>query len=369
MALPSPNTVAQQRLQPHMPKLQYRNSSIVDISTDSITAIPSKFSATAAPTRPSSLGLSDHCSSPRCVIGSQDPSKSGSSPSSIRDPSLVSAQISAKRSKKKGKSFFNFFSVKEPSQQAFEDYQRHMRKKGATSDGRSASIGLMGVSSAKMPPTVPKVNSKWDGVPQALKEKKAKEEGSRSIGTYSRSISTARSDGSATTFSSLSSQGSRPHYKLPAQSDNSLADLYGWESAITLDCCSDKVGSKSLKGKKNSVFRAKSVTSLPEVISVPFQTPPLPSVPPNVHKNYLEVQLPPLPAKLSGKLVKAIEDDVEKSLEPPTHCFSPALTPPEVSPVTPNTLFAVRQPGVPTATKVPYIQTDYHAEIVSGLRR
>lgn len=363
MALPSPNQVAQQRLQPHMPKLQYRNSSTVDVSADSITTISSSFSASNGPSSSTtSSGLSDHCFSPGCVTVSHDALNSADSQSRSANPSLPTTQISAKRSKKKGKSFFNFFSVKEPSQQALEDYQRHMRKKGNSSDGRSPSIGLVGVSSAKMPPTVPKVNSKWDGVPQALKEKeKAKDEGSRPFGTYSRSISTARSDRSTNTFSSLSSRGSRPRYKLPSGSDNSLADLYGWERANTLECCHGQIDSKGLQGTKNLPSRAKSATSLPEGFLVRSQTPPLPSFPPNLPKNYLEVQLPQLRSKSCVEWVKTTEDDVKKPLEPPAQCFSPALTPPEVSPVTPNMVFSVADSVVPMVIKVPYTQTDYDA--------
>lgn len=363
MALPSPNQVAQQRLQPHMPKLQYRNSSTVDVSADSITTISSSFSASNGPSSSTtSSGLLDHCFSPGCVTVSHDALISADSQSRSANPSLPTTQISAKRSKKKGKSFFNFFSVKEPSQQALEDYQRHMRKNGNSSDGRSPSIGLVGVSSAKMPPTVPKVNSKWDGVPQALKEKeKAKDEGSRSFGTYSRSISTARSDRSTNTFSSLSSRGSRPRYKLPSGSDNSLADLYGWEKANTLGCCHDQIESKGLQGIKNLPSRAKSATSLPEGFLVRSQTPPLPSFPPNLPKNYLEVQLPQLRSKSCVEWVKTTEDDIKKPFEPPAQCFSPALTPPEVSPVTPNMVFSVADSVVPMVIKVPYTQTDYDA--------
>jgi hypothetical protein len=79
--------------------------------------------------------------------------------------------------KKKSSSIFGFLKTKEPSTQAWLEYQESIRKQQAGQDGRVSAVGLPMVSSAKLPSKVPKVNSKWDGVPggvaQREKERKA----------------------------------------------------------------------------------------------------------------------------------------------------------------------------------------------------
>lgn len=358
MASITPNTLTQKRPQLYMPKLQYRNSSTADVARpnrpDSVrTDSTNSFAATAS-TRSTFSDISDQCPSPGDAMPLRDAPQPDESQSSKSKPSLRSPQVLADRPKKKGKSFFRYFSVKEPSQQAFEEYQRQMRKKGNTPDSRGAWAGISGVSSTKMPHTVPKVNSKWDGVPQALKDKeRAKDEGTRSIGTYRRPISTARSDGSTSTSSSSSFQGSRPRYKLPSQSDNSLADLYGWERAGAVDCCNNNLEPKGLK--RNKYFRATSATSLSDASSVSLQGSTFAT---SLPESYLQVQLPPLPSCVSGEHGKGNEHYVD---ELPVHCSSPAPTPPEVSPITPDGPFRIMQPGVSKHTQVSCTQVDHFA--------
>lgn len=321
---------------------------------DSIQFVSKNDPTAVSPAGQTSLCSSDSCSSPGDEAASSGISKPIDLQCSDANSSISSVQLSAKRSKKKGKSIFSFFSVKEPSQQAFEEYQRYLSRKGKLSDGRNAAVGIPGVSSAKMPSSVPKVNSKWDGVPQVLKEKaKAKEEGTSSIGTYSRSISTATSDESSRTFSSSSSRGDRPRYKLPSKSDTNLADLYGWESASMVDPCSNKSEARNPLRNRGLTSRTRSLTMSSNGSSLPFQTPPLPPLPTHLSDDYLSVQLPPMPSKLLDDLAKEKEHDVGQSLEPPPHCFSPALTPPELSPITPNRLYPIMRPRVSAHTKCP----------------
>ncbi|KAL9010871.1 MAG: hypothetical protein Q9173_004234 [Seirophora scorigena] len=139
-------------------------------------------------------------------------------------------------------SFFNFLSVKEPSTQAFEAYHEQMKKRGTTQSGRANAVGLPGVSSAKLPPTVPKVNSKWDGVPQTAKDRAIRDVNPDRQSLYaatSRPLHTSRSTGSSMTgmtsssTSSKSSTGSatRGNGKLKLEHDsNNLSYLYGWET-------------------------------------------------------------------------------------------------------------------------------------------
>lgn len=60
-----------------------------------------------------------------------------------------------------------------------------MRKQTHIYKGKITAVGMTGVSSAKLPATVPKVNSKWDGVPQAVREKEREREANRRQSTSS----------------------------------------------------------------------------------------------------------------------------------------------------------------------------------------
>jgi hypothetical protein len=93
---------------------------------------------------------------------------------------------SSKKKKKKG-SVFGFLSLKEPSQLAFEQYAEAQRKqaleKGSPSPtGRPAST----YASKKLPGNVPKVNSKWDGVPDSIKNRHSKSSSSSTKSTKNR---------------------------------------------------------------------------------------------------------------------------------------------------------------------------------------
>ncbi|KAL8810569.1 MAG: hypothetical protein Q9200_002468 [Gallowayella weberi] len=227
--------------QPHISRLAYRNSpSTGSVSDHSIRTVGTQSSAASDSTCTTSPPASSFSGSPRSYQFSEDIC----SPLSLdgaSDPPPSSASLSpqiAKEPKKKSSSIFKFFSVKEPSTQAFEAYHEQMKKRGTTRSGRANTVGLPGVSSAKLPPTVPKVNSKWDGVPQTARDKsKEKDNASRPslASSLGRPLYTSRSTGTtmtAMTSSSTSSTRSeiRANGKLRLNdSSANLADLYGWE--------------------------------------------------------------------------------------------------------------------------------------------
>ncbi|MCJ1388042.1 hypothetical protein MMC18_000886 [Xylographa bjoerkii] len=139
---------------------------------------------------------SEHNRAPRSLQLS-DVSRKGTSPTSNPSISMPpSFPTAASPVKKKRSSVFSFFTVKEPSTQAWLDYQENLRKQQPTRRGRVTAVGLPMVSSAKLPPTVPKVNSRWDGVPDSVvqreKEKKAKRDSSHS---HAKQLSNALSGG------------------------------------------------------------------------------------------------------------------------------------------------------------------------------
>ena len=80
---------------------------------------------------------------------------------------ISKSQYSVTSTKKKpGPSILGVFSVKEPSKQALREYEQVVKKQQQTSDkGRPSAVGLPMTSAAKMPGHVPKINSKWDGLP------------------------------------------------------------------------------------------------------------------------------------------------------------------------------------------------------------
>ena len=105
------------------------------------------------------------------------------SPLSPPDSKLQPPTSDAPTKKKKDRpSLFKFFSVKEPSSQALQQYEETLRKQQSagrgnssrSGSGRPSAVGMAMVSAAKLPPTVPKVNSKWEGVPDAMVERDKK---------------------------------------------------------------------------------------------------------------------------------------------------------------------------------------------------
>ncbi|KAL9580836.1 MAG: hypothetical protein Q9203_006142, partial [Teloschistes exilis] len=229
--------------QPRIPRLTYRcNPSTASISDQSVITNRSESSAASISTCATSPPASSFGGSPRSFHFSDDApspfSLDGASDSKPL-PSFLSPQT-ANEPKKKSSSFFKFFSVKEPSTQAFEAYQEQMKKRGTTQNGRANAVGLPGVSSAQLPTTVPRVNSKWDGVPQTAKDR-AKEKDlthRQSFSSVKRPVHTSQSNASHLSTSSSSSSSSSSTRSVPRvngklrldDSSNTLSDIYGWES-------------------------------------------------------------------------------------------------------------------------------------------
>ncbi|KAL6720790.1 hypothetical protein ACLMJK_002715 [Lecanora helva] len=256
-----------------------------------------------------------------------------SSPRSTSTSSTVPSQRSKNIPKKRPSLFSGLLGAKEPSAQAFADYQKTLLKQR---HGRTGTAGLPGVSSAKLPPTVPKVNSKWDGVPAALKAKdKNKEDARKSIDgrTGSRSSSTTGRSHSRSTSTAVSQRrlsrgtlgGVSTHSN--ASSTNRLADLYGWEtnsntissnSSVVLDFATEH---RPMTARVQTSHSAPAPLgpALPLDRTLPFPADISPShqTSPSIH---------------SSKLSPSITDE----LNPPSLYNSPAVTPSEPLPPTPD---------------------------------
>lgn len=124
--------------------------------------------------------------------GSRLPVNSPQRTPALRPPTLAAVSPASpgttiQEQKKKPNLIISFLTLKEPSQYAFEQYAQQQRKQAAAKGGRAAG-SFMGISSQKLPPTIPKVNSKWDGLPTSTKDKEAIKKGNRqsTISTTSR---------------------------------------------------------------------------------------------------------------------------------------------------------------------------------------
>ena len=162
----------------HRPKLTYRTSSVVmDMGeTESIISVGTDQSHISESTKASSAlssGSKPHEDAKDAEAKSEKPKTESTTPS--RSPSTYSKPVSAKpkSAKKKGSSIMGFFTTKEPSAAALASFEEYTRKQAAPAGRgqRPNAATLSGVSMAKMPANVPPVNSKWDGIPRALKEK------------------------------------------------------------------------------------------------------------------------------------------------------------------------------------------------------
>ncbi|KAK8197649.1 hypothetical protein HDK77DRAFT_23453 [Phyllosticta capitalensis] len=105
----------------------------------------------------------------------------------------VATEKTAKRSKKRGISLLGFLAVKEPSANALEHYARQQQRQAEA----KGSMSLAAMSHQKMPEGVPRVNTKWDGLPEAVKPRPGtsadRQSTARSFSTFSSSrLSTAK---------------------------------------------------------------------------------------------------------------------------------------------------------------------------------
>ncbi|KAL8714400.1 MAG: hypothetical protein Q9220_001733 [cf. Caloplaca sp. 1 TL-2023] len=303
--------------QPYMPRLSYRHyPSSTSISENSIITVGTDSSAATISTCATSPRFSSFNGSPRSFHFSEGPASSfGSDGASEGNPSPAFLSPRATKETKKKSSIFKFFTVKEPSTQAFEAYQEQMKKRGITQTGRANAVGLPGVSSARLPSTVPKVNSKWDGVPQTTRDRVRQQDQlirQSFSSSATRPVYTSRSTGSNMT-SSTSSSGSSTRSELRSNGklkyDNamgSLSDMYGWETPPQ--------------------------SSASATISFPADPKGNPNVSPTLNRERSSF-FPPPPA-----LFTSYEDppNTPPPLDPPSTGPSPIILPSLPTPITPN---------------------------------
>lgn len=296
------------------PRLSYRNRSgdAESVNTMSNPASPLQPDFCTSPRFPPSLASeSSGSSSLRSTNPSTNPSTSSLTP---RKPKNASKQ------KKKG-FLSGLFDVKEPSAQALIDYQKQILKQGS---GRVTAVGLPGVSSAKLPSTVPKTNSKWDGVPQTVKERDKYHEKSKrySSGRLHPTTGSAESSRSDTRLHSSRKRESRGGASSQSRgsSRSNLTDLYGWEVRSHYSEGSIKEKDFPAEGRRPSsagtAFSYHALTSERDSSSPPHRIPLAPKI--------VRTGTNASPSSKSG------------ALSPSEHSYPPNPTPCEPSPVTPS---------------------------------
>lgn len=291
-----------------LPRLSYRTKSC---DTESVSSASTDFTRSAASTTPTSPLQSTFCPSPRA------PPSEMSLPSSPRQSSFSpSTKASSTIAKKRPNFLSGLFGPKEPSAQALQDYQRQLMKQGG---GRITAVGMPGVSSAKLPATVPKVNSRWDGLPQTMKEREKYNDAARqSMSGLNRQFGSSRSGRSERRATSTGdpsrkrlSRCTLSGASMQSGSSNNLAGLYGWET------------NSSHSGNSVINFAAEHRPTMSR------------SAPPLQHNPPFHPHSPSLPA-LPSPPTSLSPPSRFGSPNPPDLSYSPMLTPDEPSPATPD---------------------------------
>jgi hypothetical protein len=148
----------------YVPQLKYRNPVPVEAELTS-EHLHTSDDTQRQPTSIRDIRLSMAQQAPQRV---QDPSP----PQSLMPPSASVDNFSRTTPPKKKSSLFGgLFAVKEPSQVALNQVAAQLMAQ----HGGTTARKVPNVSMEKMPQHVPKVNAKWDGVPDAVKQRERRE--------------------------------------------------------------------------------------------------------------------------------------------------------------------------------------------------
>ncbi|KAL9130756.1 MAG: hypothetical protein Q9217_001152 [Psora testacea] len=296
---------------------------------ESIGTSTTNLSSASISTNLTSPTQSEFCPSPRQPHS--DTTTSNSRSASITEPSLASQEAQDKPLKKSQSFFSGLLTVKEPSARALADYEKQLMKQRTVKAGRLNAVGLPGVSSATLPPEVPKVNSKWDGVPHPLKEKDKKKSdvvSRRSTLAGSRDASTAWSERSSEKGSLQTSHSRRPVSRgtwgrasvcttYSSGSRNQLADLYRWEIRDFAGGGSSR--NMSMEQSRRGTARQTSTRSVPVL-----------------HSNASAAFDVPQPPKIPNIYSDQSSPSTSASPNPPGHPPLSSLSPRDASPATPD---------------------------------
>ncbi|CAO2656634.1 Nn.00g054370.m01.CDS01 [Neocucurbitaria sp. VM-36] len=151
-----------------IPKLKYRNP--LPAEGDAPPLQPSNELSAHIQERP--VTSDSNAASTSSRLSFETASLTSSSLASTPSSAASSNDSKSSKKKKKANSVLGFLSLKEPSQVALEQFAEHQRKqtasKGSSTPTSRHSSNFVG---KQLPSNVPKVNSKWDGVPAGAKNR------------------------------------------------------------------------------------------------------------------------------------------------------------------------------------------------------
>jgi hypothetical protein len=285
--------------------------------------------------------------------------------SAKRPTSAASAKASTARhstatkpTNKKRPSLLGGFFVKEPSRVALEQ----LAQKLIAEHGELSARAIPGVSSATMPDTVPKVNSKWDGRPESkrLKDSRGRETTSakstssrssaqsRSVDISDRDYASSRGDRPETWHSSSIFSHTKGSSTAPYSGPRTPAsDVDASHSGIKGTLSPNILGEMpSPHSSRSQSLRSPSGSSLPPITSFfPDQIPDPPALPLKF-KTATQAQAA-LPIRPKSEVIVESRPQVSAAADPPPPppdasldpISSPSATSSEASPTTPTSTY------------------------------
>lgn len=355
-APPTPSSPTRaRRNSTQIPRLSYRNS----ISGHPSQLPPQGATVAKSPTSaevPTSAG-SDTGNKKSSSTGRQAESGNTLTPTTSRgnDRSLNSSKSLISPTTQKKKSLFGgLFVTKEPTAIALEKLAAQLEAQ----HGELSARAIPGVSSSKLPEHVPKVNTKWDGVPEAVKEReKVRKEKARvakrkslELSTRSRSAEGFRQANvrpgerrpvqKMTSSSTLSSFGSRGRTGHQGHSQFSSSD--GVRSSSKTPSSSTDLRQRSDKppSTKSQSLRSPSGSSLPHITAFFPNDTGSPNIGPTSFDNEGDRVAGSQTTTSTGwtRLNQAGAFPEATIDMMPDHTLSPIGTPYDRSPVTPSSM-------------------------------
>lgn len=246
---------------------------------------------------------------------------------------------------KKKSSFLSGLFAKEPTKAALAQVEADLKAKY----GAATPQKVPHVSSQKMPEHVPKVNSKWDGVPESVRmrdkeDRKARRRSHQGSSAPTQSVRSCNSEGSA--------HSSRQYWSGFRRNSYAADCTEGWQiqnSALNqlsrpvsaYSTCTDN--SRETYAKKDASIRSQSLSSpsgasLPEVTYFfpHHKTQPVPEMPQrwqsanSSNSHFTPSSYPSKSNSLNSDASPSAFDAIHE------HSSSPVATPQERSPVTPS---------------------------------
>ncbi|KAK6440472.1 hypothetical protein LTR95_003296 [Oleoguttula sp. CCFEE 5521] len=244
----------------------------------------------------------------------------------MRNASISTTQSALPGSKqspaKKKSGVLGFLTLKEPSTLALQQYAEQQRKATAAKAGTKPPSTRAGVSAQKLPDHVPKVNSKWDGLPEpANKTAIQRKRSSKVDSTFSQySLATKRSSYRSNNTSSDGTQSTRRPFGSLSSRPSSLGTPPRSRNASVQNSIDTSRGSAQPRSPLKAIHPALRDQTTKNGVHT-FLHPPTPE-PPEVQEviRGSDLDLPDLPELEDFGAAMYLSTSAEPSpLTPPAH--------------------------------------------------